>query len=129
VDGVDGGEELFERHALEKVSACAGLEGAVDILVAVEGGKDNKPGLGKIFSDGLNRLNSTQLWHLEVHQGHVGPKSAEFFDSFQAVTDSGYYLKVVAGREESDQTLANHLMVFYQHDANWIFHDSVLAAG
>ena len=59
---------------------------------------------------------------LQVNERDVRLDLAKRLDRFQPVADRSNDLEVVHRRKQCNQALSNHLVIFYEHDANFFCH-------
>jgi hypothetical protein len=122
VDGLDGGGELFDGHALEEVGLSSGLQGAEDVLIAVEGGEDDEAGCGVFGADADDGVDAAESGELEVHEGDVGAEGAMEFDGFEAVAGFADDFDLGHDVEKSDEALTDDVVVVDDEDADGITH-------
>src|SRR5947199_351728 len=82
----------------------AGVEGPMNVLVAVIGGEHDYAGVGELIEDRSGRGEPVHDRHAEIHEDDVGAKFAILLERFLTVRRLSDHLEVRFGREESDHT-------------------------
>ena len=73
VHPADAIHQRLARHILEQITFRAGLNGAVDIFVAVECCEHDDARVLVAPADFLDCADAIELWHSQIKQCHVGP--------------------------------------------------------
>jgi hypothetical protein len=121
VNGADGRYEVFGCHALEQVCPGAGLQGAIDVFVAVIGGENDETCLRSFHANALDDLNAGEPRHAEVDKGDVGLMFAELGDGFYAVGCFADNLDAVDDVEQGYESLAYYVVIIDDENANAFF--------
>ena len=114
----DGRDQLLAGHALQQVSARAGLQGAIDVLVAVVSGQHNEARLRRFHADALNNLYAAQPRKPQVDQRDGRLVLAKLRDRLHAIRGFAHHLKAIDHVEQRDQSLAHHVVVLDNQHAN-----------
>ncbi len=111
-------EEVVGERVLEQEAARPGLERAVDVLVEVEGGEDQDPGVDLALGDRPGRLEAVHLGHADVHQDDVGSLAHDEVDGLDAVGRLTDDLDVVGGAQQHGEPAAHERLVVGDGDAD-----------
>jgi hypothetical protein len=90
VNCLDGGEELINGHSFEEIGFCAGLEGAEDVFVSIESGKDDESCDGVVGTNLQDGVNPAKIGKLQIHQRDVGFQGAVELDCLDSVAGLAY---------------------------------------
>ena len=103
----------FGGDVLEEEPAGAGLEGAEDVLVEVEGREDDDPHAGerRIGGDAAGRLDAVESGHANVHQEDVGPVPSGELDGRVTVGGLPDELEVIGVVDEGAEAGAYEWLV------------------
>jgi hypothetical protein len=115
VDGANGLHHLVGRSGLEEVAAGAGLDGAEDVLVAVEAGEDDDLRVGVGLADGGDHVAAAHGGHAQVHQEDVRAVGGERLDGRGAVGRLAQHLHVGLGLDEGAQAQPHQGVVVGHH--------------
>ena len=123
-EGVPGGHrpdrryELFGRLVLQDEAAGAGAECLVDVLVEVEGGEDQDPGLVVCREDPPGGLKPVELRHPYVHQHDVGLKTRGLMNGLAAGAGLGHHIDVPLAGEQHPEARPHHRLIVGHEDAD-----------
>ena len=114
----DGRGQLGRRHVLEQEAAGAGPEGPEGVLVEIEGGQDEHPGVpgGLRFGDGPSGRDPVEHGHAHVHEDDVGAVELGQAHGVGAVGRLAHDLHVLLGLEDHAEPLAQQGLVVGQDD-------------
>jgi hypothetical protein len=118
VGGADGFREQGRAGAFEHEADGAGPQGAVDVLVEVEGGDDHNPervwrtGAGESPGD----LDAVLAGHADVDKADVGPELAGEADRLGPVGSLGDHFDVGLVLEDQAQAAADQRLVVGEQD-------------
>jgi hypothetical protein len=115
---------LVGHGILEEIAPGPGLEGPVNVGIAIPGGQRNDACPGKFADDGGNGIHAVHDRHAQVHQGDIGMVSGERFDRFPAVGALHNQLHVLMGGEERGETVPEDGVVVHRHDPNLVHEQS-----
>ena len=110
----DGLEQLGGPGVLEQEAAGACAQRVVHQLVLVEGGQDQDPcvdGAGRVVDDPPGRLHAVHAGHPDVHQHHVGRRTAAEVQGLATVAGLADDLDLRRGAEQHDEPGAHQLLV------------------
>ena len=96
----------------------AGLQGTIDVLIAVVGGEHYEARVWCLHADALDDLDSVQAREPQVHQGYIGLVLAELRNRLHAVRGLADDLKAIGYIEQCHQPLSHHVVVFDNQQAN-----------
>ena len=82
--GADHAHHLLLIGALEHVAARPRPHGRKDRLVVLEHGHHDHADVGAGCCDGPRRVDAVHVWHLDVHEHHVGLQSLHLLDRLAA---------------------------------------------
>jgi hypothetical protein len=118
-DDLDGFDQLLRRGVLKKEAACPAAERLEDVLVALEGGQDQDPGLviGRLLEDAAGRLQPVHDRHLDVHQDDIRPQRAGGGHGGGAVLGFTGDLDAVLALEDHAEADPNHRLIVDQQHA------------
>src|ERR1700722_4095522 len=71
-DHADGGQDVLQGHVLDQEPAGPGPQRAVDVVIVVERGEHEHPGVRARRGDQLGGLNAVHARHADVHDDHIG---------------------------------------------------------
>src|SRR5215469_16336390 len=71
VDDTDAVNQIFEASVLQEVSASAGAQGTVNILIAFERSEDDDPRIAEAFTDRFDGLDAIHLRHTKINESDV----------------------------------------------------------
>jgi len=71
-DHADGGQDVLQGHVLDQEPARPGPQRAVDVVVLVERGEHEHPGVRTGGGDQPGCLDAVHARHADVHDDHVG---------------------------------------------------------
>jgi len=71
-DHADGGQDVLQCHVLDQEPARPGPQRAVDVVVLVERGEHEHPGVRTGGGDQPGCLDAVHARHADVHDDHVG---------------------------------------------------------
>jgi hypothetical protein len=74
-DHADGGQDVLQGHVLDQEPARPGPQRAVDVVVLVERGEHEHPGVRTGGGDQPGCLDAVHARHADVHDDHVGAVS------------------------------------------------------
>ena len=116
--GADGFREQGRAGALEHEAGGAGPQGAVDVLVEVEGGDDHDPErVGHAGSgDGPGDFAAVLAGHADVDEADVGPQLAGEADGLGPVGGLGDHIDAGLVFEDEAQPAADHGLVVGEQD-------------
>src|SRR5437899_8701050 len=77
VHGTDRGHELRGRRALEEVGPGPGLQGSVDVLVALVDGEGDEAAAWELRADGFHDPDPVQDGQAQIDEGNVGTELLE----------------------------------------------------
>ena len=111
--GVDRLDQELGSGVLEQESPGAGLEGAVHVLVEVEGGDhdDRERVLDAGSGELSGGLDAVQVRHPDVEQAHIGPELAGEGHRLASVGGLADHLDVGLGVEDHREPGADQLLV------------------
>ena len=118
VHGADGRNEFLGGHALEQIGARARLQRTIDVLVAVVGGQHNEAGLRIFHANALNHFNTAQAGQAQIDEGDVGLVLANLRNRLHSVGGFTHDFNAFHHVKQRHQTLAHHVMIFDDQDAN-----------
>ncbi len=107
----NGVNELCPKQVLEQVTNGAGLEGANRLDVSCCGGQDDKPGVGKVFTNLHDRFYPAEVGHPDIHERYIRSMSTEGCDRFVAVSRFGDDLHIGLGIYLANDSRAHQRMV------------------
>ena len=85
VHPADAVHQCLARHVLKQVTFPAGLNGAVDIFIAVKCCEHDDARALIVGADFLDRTDAIELRHSQIKQRHVGTMQFPKIDCFAAV--------------------------------------------
>ena len=123
-DDPDGVEQVLRWRVLQEEAAGPGPQGVVDVLVEVEGGEDEDPGLRPLgrAHDLPGRLDPVHLRHPDVHEDDVGPHLPHQTDRLDPVGGLPEHLEIGRGVDEDPETGPHERLIVDDDDTD---HDEV----
>jgi hypothetical protein len=114
----DGGQQVGRGRVLEQEPAGPGPQRLVHVLVQVEGGQDQHPGLGQklVGDDPAGRLQPVQTGHADVHQHHVRAGRTGQLHRFQPVPGLAHHLQVLGRVDQHPEPGPDQRLVVGHHD-------------
>ncbi len=79
--------------------------------------RDDEAGLRRFHANALDDLDAGEARHAKVDEGYVGLELAELGDGFDPVSGFADDLDALYDIEERNQSLAHHMMIFYNENA------------
>src|SRR5262249_22323550 len=104
-------EQVFRRHALEKVAASSRLEGSLNLNVTLECGQHDNACVRKFCADCDQRINTTYIRKPQIHWSDVRPVFTKRFDAFTAARCLGNQYHVSLAIEHGRDAFAQKDMV------------------
>src|SRR5215831_8300719 len=104
-------EQFFRKHAFQQISAGTGLQGAVDVFVAVVGGQYDDPRGWKLLSNCNDRIDAAHAGHSKVHNRDIGAMLLEEINCLLAVSGFGDHSHIALRVDQGDQPAPYNIMV------------------
>jgi hypothetical protein len=119
-DDLDCVQQLAWARVLEQEAACARAQGAVDVLVGVEGGQHEHARALEvpIRADEPGRLQAVEHGHADVHQHDVREHAPGEIDRFAPVGRLTGDLHPLLGVDEGGEAAADGGLVIGDEDAD-----------
>src|SRR4249919_1825243 len=119
--GLDGADQLFQRHVLEQVALGTRLQASQHQLVVVEGGEDDRRRQRIRARQRLQSLEARHHRHAHVHQHHVGLDLWNHVHCLLAVTGFGNHLDAFCQGQQRTHALAHQGLVVHQQHTDALF--------
>jgi hypothetical protein len=117
---VHGGDELFWSCAFEQEPGGAGMQGAEDVVVLLEGGEDEDLRAGGSPGEFTGGGDAVEVGHADVHQHDIGREPTRSFDGLASGRCLPDDLDGGVGGEEFDETGAHQVVVVGDQDAGHV---------
>ena len=114
----DRRDQLLGGHALQQIGARAGLQRAIDVLIAVIGCEHNEARLRRLHADALDHLDAAQARQPQIDQRDIRLVLAKLRDGLHAVRGLAHHLQAFHHVQQRHQPLAHHVMIFHHQHAN-----------
>ena len=110
--------QVFAEHRFQQVAHCACFKRPRRLYVAAISGQDYATGTWINFADLMNRIYAVQLWHLQVHKGHIGLVLAVCPNSLDSIICFCHEDHVVLSFEQARHAVQNQRMIVCTEYAN-----------
>src|SRR5260221_3929189 len=116
----NGTQDLRLERSLEQVAPRASLQGCEDRIVILEHGEHEDADVRTGRKDDVCRFDAVPLWHVQIHQDHIGLQGCSLFDGLSSRGGLTDRLDIRFRAEQRPQPIAERRMIIGDEHANTI---------
>src|SRR4029077_3925538 len=108
------------QKVLQQVSSSTGLHCSQHLHITGIGGEHDESCFRKISENRDHCVDSTQLWHLQIHQGDIRTMCAKLLDSLTTIRCFSHDHHIGLVGNDRDNALQENRVIINCHDSNFI---------
>src|SRR5262245_35323000 len=121
-DSTDGFDDNLPEGPLEQIALRPGLQGSIDVFIAIVGSQYNKAACGELAANGCDRFDAADAGKSQVHQRHVRLMTTKKRNCILTSFGFSHDLQIGLKANHRSEALPDNRMIVHDHQSDLSIH-------